>query len=303
MINQLDDIAVSVLSRICLAIGAVPKTCHGPLARVLGRLWFLMDKRHREITIDNLNQAYRSEKIPIDKQTLAQDVFTSFCRLLFEVCWAMTQPLVSINNYIDLKDIRFIKKALEKQKGALVLTGHLGNWELLPYVPSLAGIKSHAVYRPLDSQAMDRFVCNMRSRLGTELIPARGALRKIVAALKKNEIIGLLIDQNSDPHNGVVIDFFGRPAFASKGLAMIARQTGAPVCPAFLVREKERFKLISGPEIPFVRTGDPRKDIELNTQRYNQAIENAVRQYPEQWFWVHRRWKTPVSSVWPRQSA
>ncbi|MFO7646297.1 MAG: lysophospholipid acyltransferase family protein [Desulfosarcina sp.] len=298
-----DRIVMRVLSLFCLAIGVIPKKCHARVARVVGRLWFVLDNRHRSIAIDNLKQAFPAQAEPAEIEALAQRVFVSFSRLLLEVCWAMQKSLDGLSRHIDRSDMRFIKAALKKNKGALILTGHLGNWELLPYVPSLEKINNHAVYRPLDFKPVDRFVIQMRSRFGTDLIPATHALRKIVAALKKNEIVGLLIDQNSDPHNGVVVDFFGRPAFATKGLALIARQTGAPVVPAFLVREKDRFRFVSAPEIPFVRTGDARKDIEVNTQRYNLAIEHAVRQYPEQWFWVHRRWKTQPSSPWPRQLA
>lgn len=296
------EIIEAALKVFCTTIGSIPKKYHAPLAPLLGRLWFFFDKRHREITINNLRKAYQSEKNHAETENLAKKVFTSFSQTIFEICWAMSQKIEDIDVFIDRSDIRFIKEALSKKKGALILTGHLGNWELMLYAVFLEGIKSHAVYRPLDFKPMDRFVISMRSRSGSNLIPAKDALRKIMAALRKNEIVGLLIDQNSDPRNGVVIDFFERPAFASKGLAIIARQTGAPVIPAFLVREDGRFKFLCGPEIPFVRTGDPRKDIEINTQRYNLAIEKAVRQYPEQWFWVHRRWKTKNSSPWPRQS-
>lgn len=296
------EIIEAALKVFCTTIGSIPKKYHAPLAPLLGRFWFFFDKRHREITINNLRKAYQSEKNHAETENLAKKVFTSFSQTIFEICWAMSQKIEDIDVFIDRSDIRFIKEALSKKKGALILTGHLGNWELMLYAVFLEGIKSHAVYRPLDFKPMDRFVISMRSRSGSNLIPAKDALRTIMAALRKNEIVGLLIDQNSDPRNGVVIDFFERPAFASKGLAIIARQTGAPVIPAFLVREDGRFKFLCGPEIPFVRTGDPRKDIEINTQRYNLAIEKAVRQYPEQWFWVHRRWKTKNSSPWPRQS-
>ena len=297
-----NEIIEQAIRGFCLTIASIPKKYHATLARLLGRFWFFFDKRHRDITINNLKKAYQSQMNHVETELLAQKVFTSFCRTIFEICWAMSQKIEDIDVIIDRSDIRFMKEALSKKKGALIPIGHLGNWELMPYVVFLEGIKSHAVYRPLDFKPMDRFVINMRSRLGSNLIPAKDALRKIITALRKNEIVGLLIDQNSDPRNGVVIDFFERPAYASKGLAIIARQTGAPVIPAFLVRKDKRFKFLSGPEIPFVRTGDPRKDIEINTQRYNSAIEKAVRQYPDQWFWLHRRWKTKTSSPWPRQS-
>lgn len=291
-----------MLQTICRAIGQIPKKYHSPIAFLMGTVWFSLDKRHRRITIDNLEKAYQTSTDQDSFQILAKKIFKNFCQLLIETCWAMTQHGDKLDGYIDRSDFKFIKEALKKGKGALILTGHLGNWELLPYVPSLEGVKSNAVYRPLDFKPMDQFVIQMRSRLGTNLIPSKNALRKIIYALKRNEIIGLLIDQNSDPHNGVAIDFFGRPTFGSKGLALIARQTGAPVVPGFIVRNNDGFKVVSGPEIPFIRTGDPQKDIEINTQRYNMAIEKVVRQYPEQWFWVHRRWKTKTSSPWPRQS-
>ena len=109
------------------------------------------------------------------------------------------------------------------------------------------------------------------------------------------------MDQNFDWYEGVFVDFFGRKACTNKGMALLALKTESPVIPMFLVRERSRFKVIFEPEVPLIRTGDKTKDIEANTQQYNEVIEKIVRRYPEQWFWVHQRWKTKPFQPWPQQ--
>jgi len=126
-------------------------------------------------------------------------------------------------------------------------------------------------------------------------------MRKILQNLKQGGLIGILMDQNVDWYEGVFVDFFGRRACTNKGLALLALKTRAPVIPIFLVREKTGFRVEIGEEIPLVKTGDKIKDIEANTQQYNNAIEAFVRRYPDQWFWVHQRWKTRPYWPWPRR--
>lgn len=301
--TTVDKIIAQALRLLCLGIGTLPMRYHEPMARLIGGFWFAVDRRHRRVTIENMERAYPEKSDPDEIKTLARKVFAGFSRLFLEVCWSMKSDPATLARHIDRTDVRYIKEALAGGKGVLILSGHLGNWELLPYVPSLENIQNHAVYRPLDFAPMDHLVRFLRSRCGTGLIPASNALRKIVATLRKNEVIGLLVDQNSDPHNGVAVKFFDQWTYGTKGLALIARHTGAPVLPGFLVRENNGFRFVSGPAIPFIYTGDTRIDIEVNTQAYNRVIEEMVRKYPEQWFWVHRRWKTPLSSPWPRQVA
>ncbi|MBW2163847.1 MAG: lysophospholipid acyltransferase family protein [Deltaproteobacteria bacterium] len=292
----------NLLERVFKLIGSIPPNRHIAIANFLGRLWFSLDKRHKIITLDNLSRAYKNKMSKSEQEILAKSVFINLVRFILDMCWGLNRSPEELKAHIDYSESVHLKKALKKGKGALILTGHLGNWEFLPLVPAFEGIKANAVYRPLDYKPMDNFTQKMRSRTGTGLIHLRGAVEKIVAALNKNEAIGLLMDQNASFTTGVVVDFFGRKTMANKGLALLALKTGAPVVPAFLIREGEGLKLVSGPEIPLIKTGDKRKDMELNTQQYNQVIEKYVRKYPEQWFWVHRRWKSKVSSPWPRQN-
>lgn len=117
----------------------------------------------------------------------------------------------------------------------------------------------------------------------------------------RGELFVLLLDQSVDCYEGVFVDFFGHRTCTNKGMVLLALKTEAPVVPAFLIREKFGFTGKFLPEIPLTKTGDKTKDLEINTEKYNKVIESVVRQYPEQWFWVHRRWKTRPFSPWPRR--
>ncbi len=174
----------------------------------------------------------------------------------------------------------------------MVLTGHLGSWELLSDAAGILGYSINVIYRPLDFKPLDRFFGHLRSRSGARLFPKASAMRKVLRSLQNNELVGTLLDQNSVRRAGVFVDFFGKSACTNKGLALIVQKTRSPVVPIFLVRESDKYRMIIGPEIPLVLTGDKSRDVEENTRRFNRVIESMIRRYPEQWFWVHRRWKT-----------
>jgi KDO2-lipid IV(A) lauroyltransferase len=126
-------------------------------------------------------------------------------------------------------------------------------------------------------------------------------MRAMIRSLKRNEIVGILIDQNVAWYEGVFVDYFGRPACTTDGLALLALHTGAPVLPGYIVRLHDgRYRLVIGPEVEVTRTGDWDADVLVNTQRFTKVIEETVRQYPDQWFWVHQRWKTKPCQV-PRK--
>ncbi|MGA7145389.1 MAG: lysophospholipid acyltransferase family protein, partial [Desulfobacterales bacterium] len=126
--------------------------------------------------------------------------------------------------------------------------------------------------------------------------------RTIIRCLNRGEMVALLMDQNVDWYEGVFVDFMGHRACTNKGLALLALKTGAPVVPCFMIREKKGFRAEFGPEISTLKTGDKQKDIEVNTQEYNKIIENVIHRYPDQWFWIHQRWKTKPYQPWPRKT-
>lgn len=268
----------------------------------LGWLIYRLDHRHRKIALDNLEQAYGEEKTPLEKRKIAIEVFRNMVRMLFEISWLSKLDPKDVRRHIHLGGTHQLKAKLREGRGALMLLAHAGNWELLPALVLLTNVTVNVLYRPLDFRPVDRFLRNMRSRFGATMIRSRRSARQIIRALARGELVAILMDQNVDWYEGVFVDFFGRQAATNKGFALLALKTRAPVFPMFMIREKDGFRVEVGPEIPLIKTGDKSKDIEINTQRYNDVIERFVRRYPEQWFWVHQRWKTRSYLPWPRQA-
>ncbi|MDL2329408.1 lysophospholipid acyltransferase family protein, partial [Desulfosarcina sp. OttesenSCG-928-A07] len=171
--------------------------------------------------------------------------------------------------------------------------GHFGNWELMLMSGKMFGLPINIVYRPMDFKPLEAFIVRFRTRFGARLIPKKKGIRKILDRLSQGELVGILLDQNVARREGVFAPFFNMPACTNTGMALLALKTGAPVVPMFLVREeKYQYRTIILPPLPLVNTGNKNRDVEANTAIYNQAIEDMVRQYPDQWFWVHRRWNT-----------
>src|SRR5438034_1054505 len=178
--------------------------------------------------------------------------------------------------------------------GVLVLSGHFGNWELLVFAHGMRGHPVHMVHRAIANPLVDRWLNALRARAGTKAIRKRQAARAVLAALHAHGLLVLPFDQNSTRGLGVFVDFFGVPASTNAGLARIALRTDAPIVPAFIVREgrSARHRVHVLPLMQVERTGDPRPDVVGTTQRFTAVFEEMVRRYPEQWLWMHKRWKT-----------
>jgi KDO2-lipid IV(A) lauroyltransferase len=205
-----------------------------------------------------------------------------------------------LHKYFTISGLSNYRSAMAKGKGALLLGAHFGNWEIQMAATHLINMPMRVVYRTLDAKGLDRFVLEYRSRFGAQMISnQRGAIRKIYASLRKGYPVGLLMDQNVDWYEGVFVDYFGHRACTNTGMAVLALKSEAPVVPFFLVRKGNGFECVLGPELSLIKTGDQTKDIEENTRQYNRVIESYARRYPDQWFWVHQRWKTRPYCEWP----
>ena len=283
-------------------IGCIPRKAGIRIGSVVGRLLFALDKKHRNIAINNISRAFGWQPQSDEVLRIVRQVFNNLGTMIFEIAWAARLSPEVLMRHFKISGREHYHRAMEKGKGVLLLTAHMGNWELFTVIAHMAGIPANVVYRPLDSQALDEAVKQIRCRFGAELIPTKRAFFRIVKALKKKECVAMLMDQNVDYYNGVFADFFERRACTNKGMAVMALRTEAPVVPIFLLREGLSFRAEVCPEIPLTKTGDSQKDIELNTEKYNRAIEKIIRQYPDQWFWVHQRWKTRPYCIWPRES-
>jgi KDO2-lipid IV(A) lauroyltransferase len=299
--NIFNSFLTYLISTLFRTIGLFSATTTDSLAKAAAGLWFRIDKKHRNIAIQNLTRAFGREKSPDQIRTLAFLSFYNIMRIPIEIGWSERLTLPELYRHAEIRGLHNIRAALAKGKGVLALTAHMGNWELLPSVAPMAGFSADIIYRPLDFSPLDAYFLRLRTRFGAGLIPNAHAMRKILRQLKNGHVVAMLMDQNVDWYEGVFVDFFNHRACTNKGFALLALKTRAPVLPIFMVRNRNRFIIEFCEELELIQTGDRTHDIEANTLRYNQAIEAVIRRYPDQWFWVHQRWKTRPFSPWHRE--
>ena len=299
--NTFNSFLTRLITTLFQMIGRIPDPIADSLARAGARLWFRIDNKHRNIAIQNLTRAFGHEKSPDQIRALAFQSFYNIMRIPFEIGWSDRLTLPELYRHVEIRGLHHVQAALAKGRGVLALTAHMGNWELLPVVAPLAGFSADIIYRPLDFLPLDAFFLHLRTRFGAGLIPNAHAMRKILRQLKNGHVVALLMDQNVDWYEGVFVEFFNHRACTNKGFALLAMKTRAPVIPIFMIRNQNRYIIEFCAELKLIRTGDRTHDIEANTLQYNQAIEAVIRRYPDQWFWVHQRWKTRPFCPWPRE--
>jgi KDO2-lipid IV(A) lauroyltransferase len=297
-----ESFALSAIRFLVRTLGLLSLKTGRRVGGMIGRMLFILDKRHRDVAVDNLTHAFGCEKSRDEIETIARKVFENLGKVLFETCWALNRDGEELFRHFKIKNRSNIQDAYNKGRGVLALTGHFGNWELTSVIGRIVGYPLNVVYRPLDFDPLNRFLAEARTRFGASLIHRRRAVRKILRAIYQGGLVSILLDQSVDWYEGVFVDFFGRLACTNQGMALVAMKTQAPVVPAFLVRDPDGFTAYFFPEVPLSKTGDKIKDVETNTERYNQAIEWMIRQHPDQWFWVHRRWKVQPYHPWPGNS-
>ncbi len=246
------------------------------------------------VSLDNLRFAFGEHMEESEIERLNRRVAMHFGEMLFEVPHILRLNHANLDRYVVLENEENLLNAMKKGKGIFVLTAHFGNWELMSAVISLCFAADGAIVaRPIDFSPADRVISDLRSRFGVEIISKDRGIRKIFRAVRDNRAVGILLDQNVDWYSGVFVEFLGRQACVNKGLARMALRNGTPVVPVFSVRQPDgRYRIIFEKEVDLKRTGDRTKDIEENTAIFTGIIEKYIRQYPDQWFWFHKRWKT-----------
>ncbi len=243
--------------------------------------------RLRQTADKNLTFAYPDRDAAWRRQTV-DGVYRSIGRLLVAFAKLPGINRGNVAGWIRYEGFEHYAKAKAKGKGVLFATAHLGNWELSAYAHALLTEPMNVVVRPLDNPVLDEFVEARRGGSGNKLLSKRDFARSILRALKDNEPVGILVDQNWSPDNGVFVPFFGMPACTNSTFAKMAARSGAAVIPGFAFwNEGERkYVLRFYPEVEV--TGDA----ETDTARVQAAVEAAIREHPDQWLWIHRRWKT-----------
>jgi Kdo2-lipid IVA lauroyltransferase/acyltransferase len=293
--------AQAVISRVVDILLFCFRIIPSPLRRALFigvfRLFYYLVPRQRLIALHNLRRAF-PEKSAEEILKIARGVYRNMGIVSAEFFDIPHWSQSNIGEIVDPDGLEHCLKALEKGRGVLMFGAHFGNWELEAVAASLLIKPLAAIYRPLDSALLDQLVLRVRTATGNTLLAKNRAMRAMLRSLKRNEILGILIDQNVDYYEGVFVDYFGRPACTTDGLAILALHTGAPVLPAYMARLPDgRYRLVIGSEVEVVDTGDRNADILANTQRFTKVIEQTVRRYPDQWLWIHQRWKTQLCQV------
>jgi KDO2-lipid IV(A) lauroyltransferase len=273
--------------------GALPR----PLARgffiVLAHVIRLLHGRLRRVALRNLEIAFPELK-PRERRRIARRLFTHLGRQLAEFCLLPRYTRANVGRVAIYDGFENFAAAQARGKGVLFLTAHFGGWEIGSFVHSLHGHPLHIVIRPLDNPYLDRMVDRYRTLHGNRTFPKQDFARGLLEAMRAGETVGILMDQNMTPPAGVFVDFFGQPACTASGLARVALRTDAAVVPAFTIWDDQlgKYRVHFDPALTLQRTGDDEADAVANTALFTRVIEEYARKYPEQWLWVHRRWKT-----------
>ena len=274
-------------------LGALPR----PLARAagmsLGALGYVLMRRLRRVGMHNLQIAF--PEIPAaQRRKIIFQLFLGFGRHLAEFCLLPRYTRENARDVASYDGFENYEAARAAGYGVLLLTGHFGGWEIGSFVHSIFGNPIKIVVRRLDNEKVDALVERYRTLHGNETFAKEDFARGLLAAMKAGETVGILMDTNMTPPQGVFVNFFGVLACTAVGVARVALRSGAAVVPAFTIWDKElkKYRVRFDPALKLISTGDDEADALANTAMFNRVIQEYATRYPDQWLWVHRRWKT-----------
>jgi len=265
----------------------------GRAASLLGRVWYAVDKHHRAIAAGNMRKAFTDE---ISADEIPKRVKANFIQLTtaaLELPSLQRLDRSNIDSYVCFSGTHHLETALADKRGLLFLTAHLGNWELMSLATCLKfSFKCNLLARPLDFAPMDSVLKEIRTATGNRVIDKIRSARTVGKVLEQGEILAILLDQNASWYDGVYVPFFGRTACTNRGFALFALRYDPIILPIFNFRQNDgRYLIRFDRPVSAVHTGNISRDIVENTARFNQIIEKHIRMAPENWLWVHRRWR------------
>src|SRR2546421_632212 len=284
------------LARLILgSLGILPRSTAIALARALGRIAYWLPGKLRRTGETNLEIAF-PELSEQERQRLLRGCFDSLGRLLGEFSQfprATPESLRQLLEY-DERGLAHLREAEQNRRGVIFLTGHIGAWELLSFGWSALEYPISFLVRPIDNPRIEELIESVRTRFGNRAIDKKSAAREALRVLRQSGTLGILSDLNTQPYEGVFVPFFGRLACTNAGIATLALKTDAVVIPTCAVWDVKRGKYFfhGDPPVKLVRTGNHQRDVEINTANFAAAMEHMIRLYPEQWLWIHKRWKT-----------
>lgn len=262
-----------------------------PAGSFLGTIAYLILNKERKKAIDNLSTAFSKEMTILEIKRLCRESFQNLGINLIELLRFPKLNRENIDEFVTIIGRDRLDTALKNGKGAIMLTAHLGNWEMMAAYAALKGYPVNVVARNIYYEGYNEMLVRLRESKGVKVI-YRDDVKLMFQSLKNNELLGILADQDTVKVDGLFVKFFDELAYTPTGPAALAMRTGALLIPCFIIRENGRHKIFVEEPLPVITTGDKDKDLLINTEMYSKAIERWVRKYPSQWVWMHQRWKT-----------
>ncbi len=274
-------------------LGWMPRRLAVATGRGVARLAYGLSDRLRLTGFRNLELAF-PEMDERERERILRGCFTNLGRLLGEFSQFSRATPESLSRIVECQGLENLQAARERGRGVILFTGHLGAWELSSFALSAFGHPLSFLVRRIDNPRVEQMIEKTRTRFGNRSIDKRAAMRPMLRTLRAGGTLGTLVDLNTQPHEGIFVDFFGIPASTTSGLATLALHTGAAVLPVFVPwdEKQQRFTLHIDPPLTITPTGNQTEDIRQLTSLFTSVVESYVRRYPEQWLWIHKRWNT-----------
>ncbi len=301
----LDYLVYLAVRLVICVIQALPVETGCSAARMLAWIVYRIDRRHRRVALENLQKAFGAEMSEIERDAAVRKVYEHFCRLLVEI--AYLPRYVHVTNwrrYIDPKGGRRLVENLLTGRPLLLVSGHFGNWEMAGYSLGLLGFQLYPVARPLDNPYLDAFLRRFRERNGQKILAKHGDFELMQHILAKGGVVAMLADQDAG-QRGLFVDFFGRPASTHKAIALLALQYQVPILvgTAQSLDQPLHYVLNTAETIRPEDYAERPDAVSAMTQQFTRLLEEAIRQAPTQYFWLHRRWKHQPRAKKDRRAA
>jgi Kdo2-lipid IVA lauroyltransferase/acyltransferase len=286
---------------ILLVVKLIPRRIGISFFRTLGIILYYLMPNRREIALTNLEICLGNETSENERKMIAKESFKNSIAVAFDFFKILQMPSSIQSKLIEIAGEENMKYALEMKKGVFAVSAHMGNFPLMLALMSSRGYRVNVVTRHIKAKWADRLYTGMLNRFGTGTITKERVAIGIIKALKQEEIVGYVLDQNMQRETGIFVEFFGRKASTIRGLATFSNKYGSPILPAFIVSTPRGHRIFI--DKPYLYDSSQEDELQL-TQRFTSMIEGWIRKYPEQWIWYHRRFKTrPVGEdrIYPRK--
>lgn len=287
------DLEYAAVRLLLGALGLLPRRAAVVVGRALGRIAYALAAGLRRTGLRNLELAFPDMSVAERRETLRRSM-VGLGRQLGEFSQFPRATPESLRDLVEYDGIEILHEAQRRGRGVIFLTCHLGAWEVLSFAHSALYNPISFMVRRLDNPRVEELIDRVRTRFGNRSIDKKMAARSALKLLRDGGTLGILADLNTQPHEGVFVPFFDHLACTTSGIAVLALRTDASVIPVVAPWHEERGRYVfhGSPIVELVRTGDHERDVEINTARFTAAIEEQIRNYPDQWLWIHKRWKT-----------